>query len=887
VNWSELRFSANRGRGITDLAILSVETVLRKEFATLGPAKFAYFDRPIPRSLPSTPMPQLTESLPEDMRGLSNVEASRRREQYGPNQPIARPRLSGPLELLLQLANPLVLILLIASVLSAAVGNVVNALTIVTIVVLGAAINFVQTHRSQRAIERLRDTVAPTATALRDGQWIEIHCRNVVPGDVVRLSAGDLVPADSRLVQAKDLHVQQAALTGESMPVEKSAIAAPSEQPLLQRSDMVFMGTSVISGTATAIVVGTGASTQFGMVATRLVARPPDTEFERGIRRFAFLITRIVIFLVLFVFLINIALKRDALQAVLFSVALAVGLTPEFLPMIVAVTLARSAVKMVRRKVVVKHLAAMQNLGSIDVLCSDKTGTLTGGSMILDQVLDPFGAPCERPLFFAYLNSSHQTGVKSPLDAAILKRVPTAIENIQKLDEVPFDFERRRLSVVVESGKSRWLVVKGAPESILTCCNAYEVERECRSITGDVRRRCESTLRHLCSEGLRVLAVGYREVPVQESYHADDERDLVLVGFVTFSDPPLEDARASIKALHCDGVRIVIVTGDNELVASHICSEVGIDGAGVITGAELERMSDGALAHAAEQVALFARVSPAQKTRILLALKQRGHVVGFLGDGINDAPALHVADVGISVASAVDVARDAAEIILLERSLGVLHAGIMEGRRAFGNVMKYLLMGTSSNFGNMLSMAAASAFLPFLPMLPMQILLNNFLYDASQLPIPTDNVDKSFIHKPRRWNIELIQRFMLFVGPVSSVFDFLTFFVLLVVFQASEPLFHTGWFVESLATQTLVIFVIRTAGNPLRSRPSRPLVVSVISILLVAMVLPTTPWNSELGFVPLPATFYVFVVGTTAAYLLAVNMVKNALMRRWLTESSK
>jgi Mg2+-importing ATPase len=480
------------------------------------------------------------------------------------------------------------------------------------------------------------------------------------------------------------------------------------------------------------------------------------------------------------------------------------------------------------------------------------------------------------------VNSFHETGIKSPLDAAILAHEHPDIQAYQKLDEVPFDFERRRLSVVVAREAERLLITKGAPEGILPLCAAFEAEDRPQPFDHDARGRCEATYRGLSAQGYRVMAVAYKPVAEQKAYGTSEERDLVLAGFVTFFDPPLEDTAAALEDLRRDGVQVKILTGDNELVARHVCSQVGLDGSGIVLGNEVDRLSDVALAHVAERTTVFARVSPAQKNRVLLALKHRGHVVGFLGDGINDAPSLHAADVGISVATGVDVAKDAAEVILLERSPRVLHSGIIEGRKAFGNVMKYLLMGTSSNFGNMLSMAAASLFLPFLPMLPTQILLNNLLYDLAQVTIPTDHVDPSFIHKPRRWDIGLLRNFMLCIGPISSLYDFLTFFVLLVLFQATEPLFHTGWFVESLATQTLVLLVIRTAGNPLRSRPSRPLLVSVVSVVLVGMVLPYSPLAGPLGFTPLPAGYLLLLVGVAGTYLLLVERVKHRLLGRLL-----
>lgn len=818
--------------------------------------------------------------------GLSNEEAKERLSRIGANEQARVGRAAGLIQVLLLFANPLVIILLIASIVSAFVGEVVNASIIALMVVVSIVINFVQTWHSQRAAERLRGQVAPTATVLRDGRWSELPWREIVPDDVIRLSAGDLVPADARLVQTKDLHVNQAALTGESLPVQKEAcLMADGGAGLLKESsadarDAVFLGTSIVSGTAIARVMATGPSTAFGDIAARLAAKPPETEFERGTKQFGYLIMKTIIFLVFFVLLVSIVMRHNPLESILFALALAVGLTPEFLPMITTVTLGRGALHMARQKVIVKHLEAIQNFGSMDVLCSDKTGTLTSGEMTLSQHVDALGNPADRVLLLGYVNSSYESGVRNPINVAILNHDPLDISAYRKLDEIPFDFERRRLSVVIEAGGEIQLIVKGAPESVLTCCTRYEANGAVLPFDDDASVKCRAIYDGMSSMGYRVLAVAGRNLPRQEAYQVADEKDLTLAGFLAFSDPPLADAAESLEALHRDGVRVKILTGDSELVAQHICSQVGLDAKRIVLGEDLDRMSDSALAAMAEKTIVFARVSPAQKHRIILSLKGRGHVVGYLGDGINDAPSLHSADVGISVSTAVDVAKEAADIILLERSLRVLHQGILEGRKAFGNVMKYLLMGTSSNFGNMFSMAAAAMFLPFLPMLPTQILLNNFLYDLAQITIPTDNVDASYIDKPRRWDIKLIRDFMLYIGPISSIYDFLTFYALLKIFHASEALFHTGWFVESLSTQTLVLFVIRTAGNPFRSRPSLPLAITTVTIVLVGILLPFTPLAGVLGFTPLPAMFFVFLVGTVITYLLLVEIVKRRLMGR-------
>ncbi len=823
----------------------------------------------------------LFEQLESSERGLTTQEARQRLERYGSNETTSVHRVAGIRQFFLALTNPLMIILLIASAASAVLGQVINASIIFAMVLLSVALNFVQTYRSQRAVERLRVGVALTATVLRDGEWVELPRHELVPGDIIRLVAGDLVPADARLIDSVSLHVQQSALTGESMPVEKNTRDLESmPQNHAEASNMVFLGTSVVSGSATALVFLTGRATAYGDIAARLAARAPETDFERGIRRFGFLIMRVVFFLVLFVFLVSIALKHPPFESLLFAVALAVGLTPEFLPMIMTVTLAQGASHMAKHKVITKNLEALQNFGSIDILCSDKTGTLTAGNMVLNQYLDPLGNSSERVLRLAYINSFHETGIKSPLDAAILQHNHLDIQVYSKLHEIPFDFERRRLSVVVQTNDHAMLITKGAPESILQVSSFYEVNGQTKSLDEEIKSQAQATFQKLSSQGFRLLAVAYRLVSKQNNFTVADEEDMVFLGFLTFFDPPLEDADEMLDELRRDGVEVKILTGDNELVTRYVCEQVGLITDRIVLGDELDRMSDTALTHVAEQAHVFARVSPAQKNRIILALKRRSHVVGFLGDGINDAPSLHAADVGISVASAVDVAKDAAEIILLEHSLRVMHNGIIEGRKAFGNVMKYLLMGTSSNFGNMFSMAGASLFLPFLPMLPIQILLNNFLYDLSQVTIPTDNVDSSYIIKPHRWDIKLIRDFMIYIGPISSIFDFLTFFMMLWIFHASEALFHTGWFVESLATQTLVLFIIRTAGNPLRSRPSLPLTITTISVVCIGIILPFTPLAFPLGFTPLPALYFLFLVVMVVTYLLLVEIVKRRLMRR-------
>lgn len=804
--------------------------------------------------------------------GLTSAEADARFRTHGPNETTPPAGATGVRAFLGLLLNPLTLVLLVAGGVSAAVGEYPSAAVIAVVVAVSSVIQFVQTRRSDEAVRRLREQVAVTATVRRDGAWAEIPARAVVPGDRIRLAAGDLVPADARLVEARDLHVQQAALTGESLPVEKEPPrpgATPAGPPTPDRPDLLFFGTSVVSGTATAEVTATGRATAFGAVAARLAVRPPETEFDRGTRRFGLFITQTVLVLVLFVAAVAVARGLPPTQSVLFALALAVGLTPELLPMIVSVTLARGAVRMARRHVVVKHLAAIQNLGSMDVLCTDKTGTLTRGEMTLERWAGPTGGPADEPFRLAYLNSGHETGIKSPLDAAVLARAaPPGVAGYRKVDEVPFDFERRRLSVVIDGPGGPLLVTKGAPEGVLACC---------RDVTD--RGKVDDYVQGLSAAGYRLLAVASKPVELRDRYTAADEAELTLAGFLLFADPVREDASGALRALARDGVRVVMLSGDNDHVARHVAEQVGLDGQEVVLGADLDGMTDAALGAVAERAAVFARVSPAQKNRVLVALKARGHVVGFLGDGVNDAPSLHAADVGVSVNTGVDVAKAAAEVILLRPGLRVLHDGILEGRRAFGNVTKYLLMGTSSNFGNMISMAAATAFLPFLPMLPLQVLMNNLLYDLAQLPIPTDRVDPAFVRKPRKWDIAAVRRFMLAAGPVSSLFDLVTFAGLLWLFRATEAGFHTGWFVESLVTQTIVLLVIRTAGNPFRSRPSGWLLAAVVGVCVVAVVLPFAPFAAALGFEPLPAGVLAFLAAVAGCYLTVMGAVKRWFFR--------
>ena len=811
--------------------------------------------------------------------GLTSAEAIQRLEAYGPNQLEERQRRRLLVNFLGRFRNPLVLVLLGAAAASAITGDVTSFAIIATMVLLSIVLDFVQEHRAENAAEALRRQVALTVRVLRDGTPSDVRATEIVPGDVILLAAGDLVPADCRLIESKDLFVNEALLTGESYPAEKQAQdverdpAHGSAIPL----NAAFMGSSVVSGTAKAIVVVSGRATQLGQIAHSLRLEPPPTAFALGIRDFGLLIVRLTVLLVLFVLLVNLLYHRPLLESFLFALALAVGLTPELLPMIVSVTLAHGALRMAEKHVIVKRLSAIHDLGSMDVFCSDKTGTLTEAKIALLREVDLTGAESRNVLQLAYLNAACETGLKSPLDDAILETKRVDLDGWKKIDEVPFDFERRRVSILVEKAGKRKLVVKGAPEDVLKLASSYQREGNESPIPLDETSRAtaESVLADLGNEGLRGLGVAWRDVePSRDHAHLEDEKDLIFAGFAVFLDPPKESAGAALASLAGLGVALKVLTGDNEQVTRHVCTALGLEVTGILTGLELSGLSDEALAARVEKVNLFCRVAPAQKSRIIQALRRRGHVVGYLGDGINDAPSLHVADVGLSVEGAVDVAKEAAAMILLRKDLGILADGVREGRRTFANIMKYVMMGTSSNFGNMFSMAGGVFFLPFLPMLPVQILLNNLLYDCSEIAIPMDRVDEAMIARPPHWDMKFIRNFMLVLGPVSSLFDFLTFGLLLWVFRAGEALFHTGWFIESLMTQVLVIFVIRTRGSPLKSRPHRLLALSSLLVAGIAIALPYTPIGNWFGLVSPPAGLLLALAGMTAIYLVIVEYIK-------------
>lgn len=825
----------------------------------------------------------LLAALEATSKGLTAREADSRSSRGGPNVLTKQREWPTVLRFLSRFTNPLLLVLLAAAGVSAVLGDVTSFGLIVSIVALSVTLDFVQEHRAGRAAEALQRSVAVKARVLRNGRPAVAAVARLVPGDVILLAAGSVVPADARVLSSENLLVDQAALTGEAFPLEKGAAGRfPRDPDALLQPDAVFMGSTVVSGQAQALVCAIGDHTVLGQVAQDLVREPEPTAFERGTRQFGAMLMRWTIGLVLFTLLVTLVQQRPPLSAFLFAIALAVGLTPELLPMIVSVTLARGATRLARSHVIVKRLSAMQDLGAMDVLCTDKTGTLTEARVTLADSIDALGAPDRAAFGWACINSRFASGVRSPLDEAILAQAHDASAGWRRVGELPFDFVRRRVSVAVERDGGRLLVVKGAPEEVLrlctTCQRAGKPEPMSPADLAATRRLVDDR----GAQGQRVLAVATRPLPPAGALSPGDERELMLVGLLTFVDPPKVSAGKTIRELLALGVRAKIVTGDNEAVTRHLCEQLGLPVTGVSLGSDIEAMDDAALRTAVERCNVFCRVSPSQKARIVQALRSRGHVVGFMGDGINDAPSLQAADVGISVDDAVDVAKQAADLILLRHSLEVLHRGILEGRRTFINVMKYIRMATSSNFGNMVSMAVASVFLPFLPMTSVQILLNNLLYDLSELALPTDEVDRTDLHAPQHWDLAGIKRYMLTFGPLSSLFDLATFGLLLFVAGAQEAAFQSAWFIESIATQTLVVFIVRTALRPWQSRPSRWLVLSTLVPVACAVALPYSPAAPALGFVPLPAWLLGAIFAIAAAYLCCAEALKQGLARQSL-----
>ena len=844
--------------------------------------------------------------------GLMEEEAAARLEQYGFNE-IAREKQQGWLQRLYVAArNPLVILLMVLAVLSFATGDARAGTVMFLMVALGMSLRFIQETRADNAAAKLKAMISVTATVVRNGQPKEIPLKQLVPGDVVKLSAGDMIPGDVRLLAAKDLFVIQATLTGESMPVEKTdARDARENISPIERANLCFLGTSVESGSATAIIVATGSQTYFGKMAHSLAGQQVETAFDRGVKKFTWLMIRFMIVMVPLVFLINGLTKHDWHEAFFFSMAVAVGLTPEMLPMIVSVCLSKGAMAMSRKKVIVKRLNSIQNFGAMNVLCTDKTGTLTMDHVILEFYCDVFKKENAEVLRDAYLISHFQTGLKNILDRAVLRHEEVhgqlPLDKYTKVDEIPFDFSRRMMSVAVEGpGGERQLLTKGAPEAVFARCTHFESEGEIFPmepvLVGDLMQQ----VNELSEDGFRVLAVASKKVDKRDTYSKTDEANLVLTGYLAFLDPPKDTAKTAITALRQHGVAVKVLTGDNDLVTRKVCTEVGINAEKIVLGSQVETMSEAQLADAVENTDVFARLSPAHKQRIVKALQSKGHVVGFMGDGINDAPALRAADVGISVDNAVDIAKESADVILLEKNLMVLEEGVLEGRKVFVNILKYIRMGASSNFGNMFSVIGASAWLPYVPMAPIQVLTNNLLYDFSQVPIPTDNVGPLQTAKPRPWQMGEIAKFIVCIGPISSIFDYTTYAMMWFVFKCDQlalvpppdlasrfpagaspdqsyaaALFHTGWFVESLMTQTLIIHIIRTNLIPfVQSRASWQLTMTTLLIMAFGAWLPYSPAATALGFVPLPPLYWLLLALTLLCYVGLTQVIKTWLIRK-------
>ncbi len=830
--------------------------------------------------------------LKSQLLGLSETKARSRLKRCGFNVVAREKHISVWQRLLDNINNPLVLLLMVLGVVSFLTGDLRATIVIFAMVAVGVVLRFYQEKRADDAASKLRAMVTNTATVVRGGEEREIPLKKIVPGDIIRLSAGDMVPADVRILAAKDLFVNQVALTGESLAVEKKAgIIAPDIKNPFELSNICFLGSNVVSGSGTAVVIGTSDKTYFGALASLIVNERHLTNFDKGVNQFTWLMIRFIVIMVPVVFLVN-GMRHGWLEAFLFALAVAVGLTPEMLPMIVTVNLSKGALIMARKKAIVKCLNSIQNFGAMDILCTDKTGTITQGKVVLEKHLDACGEPDAVVLHYGYLNSYYHTGLKNILDDAILDHEDLeeqlkAKEKYHKIDEIPFDFVRRRMSVVVEDiAGSRILICKGAVEELMSACTHIKLGNEVVPILSEHTNKSRQITAGLNMEGYRVIAIAYKKMPVSanEVYTVQDESSLTLLGFLAFLDPPKATVAETLRRLASLNVNVKILTGDNEIVTTYICKKVGITADYVLLGPQIEAMSDAELAAVASQTNLFAKLSPMHKERIIRALQVKGHIIGFLGDGINDAPALKAADVGISVDSAVDIAKESSDIILLETSLLILEQGVREGRKVFGNIIKYIKMAASSNFGNMFSVLGASIFLPFLPMLPLQILTNNLLYDFSQTTIPTDEVDADWLSKPRKWAINEIKHFILFVGPISSIFDYVTFFIMLYVFNCwhNPALFQAGWFVESIFTQTLIIHIIRTNKIPfIESRASLPLIATSLIVVVIGAWLPFSPLAKTLGFVALPPLYWLFLGGVLFSYIVLTQLVKHWFVHKF------
>jgi Mg2+-importing ATPase len=823
---------------------------------------------------------KLLERLQTTPQGLTSEEAQKRLKKYGPNILKPKRRTDALTLLLAQFKSPIILILIFAAVLSFFLRDHTNAIIILAIVLISGLLSFWQEYGATNAVQKLLAIVQIKAMVLRNSSPKEIPIDDITPGDIVILNAGDVIPGDCLILESKDLFVDEATLTGETYPAEKTAGILAAETPLGQRMNTLFMGTHVVSGNARAVVVNTGKRTEFGKVSERLELRPPETEFEHGVRRFGYFLMEVTLLMVILIFVFNVFLKRPILDSFLFSLALAVGLTPQLLPAIISVNLASGAKRMVSQKVIVKRLASIENFGSMNVLCSDKTGTLTEGTVQLHSALDIDGNKSEKVLLYAYLNSSYETGYTNPIDEAIRNHHQFDISGYKKLDEVPYDFIRRRLSILVLSSNMRLMITKGAFSNVLAVCSSAETYEGKTMGIADVQRRIQQHFEELSRKGFRILAVAYRDVGSDLTITKNHEAGMTFLGFLVFYDPPKSGIVETITRLNQLGISLKVITGDNRLVAAAISQQVELPNIRILTGQELHRMSDEALLQQVNDVNVFAEVEPNHKERIIFALRKSGNVVGYMGDGINDASALHAADVGISVDSAVDVAKDAADIVLMEKNLGVLVHGVQEGRKTFANTIKYVFMATSANFGNMFSMAGASLFLSFLPLLPKQILLTNLMTDVPEMTIATDSVDKEMVERPRRWDVKFIRNFMITFGILSSVFDYLTFGVLLLILHATTDQFRAGWFIESVVSAALVVLVIRSRRPFFKSLPSIYLLIATLLIVAAAIILPFTPLGKLFGFQPLPLSFLAFMGLIVALYIIAAEIAKRLFYKR-------
>ena len=825
---------------------------------------------------------EVAQSVNSSIIGLSEKEAQEILRRVGPNSIHSKKRVTAPALFLNQFKSPIVLILIIATGISAFLQDWADAVIILLIVMGSAMLSFFQEYNANSAAEKLKEQVSLKTDVLRDGKPTSIQTEGIVPGDVVLLLAGSLIPADGLVIEARDFFVNQAVLTGETFPMEKMPGVLPESSGLAERTNVVFMGTNVRSGTAKILIVRTGLQTIFGQIANRLTLRPPETEFERGIRKLGYLLGEVMFILVLGIFFFNVLFHKPVLDSLLFSIALAVGLTPQLLPAIININLAKGSQEMAKHGVIVRRLESIENFGSMDILCTDKTGTLTEGVVQLDGALNVNGEPSERVSLYAYLNAHMQTGLPNALDEAIVKMGAQGADEYSKVDEIPYDFIRKRLTVVVvRENISHYIITKGALENVLAACTRVQIGDKEKVLDNGIQSKIQERYETWSAEGYRVLGVAVKSVNAQEHpFSKKEETGMAFAGFLLFFDPPKEGVKDTIKALAKLGVQLKVITGDNQLVARHTGQVVGLGDAKVLTGSELDVLRDEALWHAVEETTIFAGVDPNQKERIILALKKRGHVVGYMGDGINDAPSLHSADVGISVANAVDVAKEAADLVLLKQDLDVLREGIVQGRKTFANTLKYVFMATSANFGNMFSMAGASLFLPFLPMLPKQILLINFLTDLPEMTIASDRVDDAFVERPHRMDIKFIRRFMLIFGPLSSLFDFATFGVLLWLMKATEQSFQTGWFIESILSAGVVVFAVRTRLPFTHSRPSRSMLAVTVAVMLITLWLPYSPLAGLLGFVPLPLAYLLVIFGIVALYFISAEFAKRWFYRQ-------